>query len=61
MTVEKTKDHVKIARREWERMKKNPALSEAIELLEDISDLEIAKKVHGKQLTVEQYRKKRGI
>jgi len=42
-------------------MKKNPALSEAIELLEDISDLEEAKKVRGKSITIEQYLKKRGL
>ena len=42
-------------------MKTNPAVSEAIELLEDISDLERTKKVHGKSLTIEQYQKRRGI
>lgn len=61
MTLTKTKTHIKIARTEWEKLKKNPALSEAIELLEDISDLEKAKKVKGKSLTIEQYLKKRGL
>lgn len=61
LTLTKTKTHVKIARRDWEKMKTNPALSEAIELLEDIADLEKAKKVKGKSLTIEQYRKKRGL
>jgi len=40
-------------------MKKNPALAETIELLEDISDLEEAKKVLGKSLTIEEYLAKR--
>ncbi len=57
----KTKKHIQIPREEWEKMKKNPAFSDAIELLEDISDLEKAKKVKGKNLTLEQYLKKRGL
>ena len=61
MTLIKTKHHVTIARRDWEKMKTNPAVSEAIELLEDISDLEKAKKVRGKSVTIEQYKKRRGI
>jgi hypothetical protein len=61
MTLIKTKHQVTIARRDWEKMKTNPAVSEAIELLEDISDLENAKKVHGKSLSIEQYKKRRGI
>ncbi len=61
MTLTKTKTHIKISRAEWEKLKKSPALSEAIELLEDISDLEKAKKVKGKSLTIEQYLKKRGL
>ena len=61
MTLIKTKHHVKIARRDWEKMKTNPAVSEAIELLEDISDLEKSKKIHGKSLSIEQYKKRRGI
>jgi len=44
MTLTKTKHHVTIARRDWEKMKTNPAVSEAIELLEDVSDLEKQKK-----------------
>jgi len=59
MTLRKTKTHVQIKRKDWEKMKKNPALSEAIELLEDISDLEEAKKVRGKNLTIEEYLKER--
>ncbi len=61
MTLTKTKSHIKINRKDWEKMKTNPALSEAIELLEDISDLEKAKKIHGKNLTIQQYMKKRGL
>lgn len=59
--VTKTKKDVRIPRREWEQMKKNPIFSEAIELLEDIADLEAAKKVHGKDLTLAQYLRKRGL
>lgn len=44
----KTKRQVQIPLEEWEKMKKNPAFSDALELLEDISDLEKAKKVKGK-------------
>lgn len=54
-----TKTHVRIPRHEWEKMKKNPAFSEAIELLEDIADLEAAKQVRGKDLTLDQYFAKR--
>lgn len=42
-------------------MKKNPAFSEAVELLEDINDLEKAKKVKAKSLSLDQYLKKRGV
>ncbi|MEW5799992.1 MAG: hypothetical protein AB1728_13410 [Bacteroidota bacterium] len=42
-------------------MKRNPALSEAIELLEDMSDLEKAKSVKGKNITLDQYLAKRGL
>ena len=61
MNVIKTKHNVTIARKDWEKFRMNPVLSEAIELLEDISDLAAAKKVHGKTLTISQYLKKRGI
>lgn len=61
MTPKKTKTHVKINRSDWEKLKKNPAFAEAIELLEDISDLEKAKKVRGKSVTIEQYLKKGGL
>jgi len=61
MTLTKTKTHIKIARNEWEKLKRNPALSETLELLEDISDLEKAKKISGKSISLEDYLKKRGI
>ena len=61
MTIIKTKKQVKIQASDWEKLKKNPVMSEAIELLEDISDMEKAIKVRGKSLTLEQYLTKRGI
>ena len=61
MTIIKTKKQVKIQASDWEKLKKNPVMSETLELLEDISDLEKAKKVRGKSLTVEQYLIKRGL
>jgi hypothetical protein len=61
MTIVKTKKQVKIQASDWEKLKKNPVMSETLELLEDISDLEKAKKVRGKSLTVEQYLTKRGL
>ena len=59
--ITKTKEHIQIPRKDWDKMKKNPAFSEAVELLEDIDDLEKAKKVKGKNLTLDQYLGKRGI
>jgi hypothetical protein len=61
MTIVKTKKQVKIQASDWEKLKKNPVMSETLELLEDISDLEKAKKVRGKSLTIEQYLTKRGL
>jgi len=61
MILKKTKKQIKIVSIDWDKMRKNPVLSEAIELLEDISDLEKAKKVRGKSKTIEQYLKKRGL
>jgi hypothetical protein len=59
--ITKTKEHIQIPRKDWDKMKKNPAFSEAVELLEDIDDLEKAKKVKGKNLTLDQYLEKRGL
>jgi hypothetical protein len=61
MTINKTKKQVKIKSDDWEKLKKNPVLSETLELLEDISDLEKAKKVKGKSIKIEQYLTKRGL
>ena len=61
MTIIKTKKQIKFKTSDWEKLKKNPVMSETLELLEDISDLEKAKKVRGKSLTIEQYLTKRGI
>ena len=61
MTISKTKKQVKISTSDWEKLKKNPVMSETLELLEDISDLEKAKKLSGKSMTIEQYLTKRGI
>jgi hypothetical protein len=61
MNIIKTKRNVTIARKDWEKLRANPVLTEAIELLEDISDLAEAKKVRGKTITISQYLKKRGI
>jgi hypothetical protein len=61
MNIIKTKRNVTIARKDWEKLRANPVLTEAIELFEDISDLAEAKKVRGKTITISQYLKKRGI
>lgn len=57
----KTKLFVKIPRDEWEGLKKNPNFAELIEMLEDQTDLEDAKQVGGKDITLQNYLKKRGI
>ena len=57
----KTKKQVQIPIKDWDNKKQNPTFSEVIELLEDISDLEEAKKVKGKDLTLEQYLSKREL
>jgi len=59
--ISKTKTGVKISRDEWEKMKKNPSFSEAIELLEDVADLEAAKTVKGKDILLTQYLQKSGL
>jgi hypothetical protein len=48
-------------RAEWNRLKKNPSFRDLVELLEDRNDLQAAKKVRGKSLTLTQYLEKRGI
>lgn len=57
----KTKKLIQIPREEWDKMKTNPAFSDVLELLEDISDLEKAKKVKGKDLTLDKYIAKREL
>jgi hypothetical protein len=57
----KSKNHVRIPRKDWERLKKNPQFSHLIELLEDRADLEAAKRVGGKEMTLNQYLTKRGV
>jgi len=57
----KTKKQIQIPRDEWDKMKTNPAFSDVMELLEDISDLEKAKKVKGKDLTLDEYTAKREL
>ena len=57
----KTKSDVRIPRREWDKLRKNPHFNELIELLEDQADLEQAKSVRGKDLTLGQYLRKRGL
>jgi len=59
--ISKTKTGVKISHDEWEKMKKNPSFSEAIELLEDVADLEAAKSVKGKDISLTHYLQKRGL
>ena len=57
----KTRTDVRIPRAEWNRLKKNPSFRDLVELLEDRNDLQAAKKVRGKSLTLTQYLEKRGI
>ncbi len=57
----KSKNHVRIPRKDWERLKKNPQFSHLIELLEDRADLEAAKRLGGKEMTLNQYLTKRGV
>jgi len=64
--ITKNKKQVQIPIKDWDKLKENPTFSEVIELLEDISDLEAAKKclpasevVKGEELTLEKYFSKR--
>ncbi len=61
MTLNKSRTHIKIDRNEWEELKKNPVLRDTLELLEDISDIEKAKKDTGKSISLKKYLKKRGL
>lgn len=57
----KTRTSIRIPRDEWERLRKNPSFRDLIELLEDDRDLRVARRVRGKDMTLAQYLKKRGI
>ena len=57
----KTEKDVRIPRKEWDILKKNPGFAELIELLEDQEALENAKSEQGNDITLDQYLKKRGI
>jgi hypothetical protein len=57
----RTGKEIRIPRSEWDRLKKNPSFVELVELLEDRDDLQIARKIRGKDLTLSQYLEKRGI
>lgn len=59
--ITKTKNSIKISRDEWEKMRKNPAFSEAVELIEDMADLKSAKSLKGKDISLKQYLKKRDL
>lgn len=61
MIITKTKNDIRIPFNEWNKLKKNPLFMDLIELLEDSKDLEEAKSVTGKDLTLAQYLKKRAI
>lgn len=58
-----TKDqtYVRIPRKEWEKLRQIPTFAEVIELLEDQNDLQVAKRVNGKDISLKIYLKKRGI
>lgn len=57
----KSKKHIKISIDEWENLKQNPVLIDSLELLEDMIDLEKAKNAKGRNLTLDEYLKKRKI
>jgi hypothetical protein len=61
MMLTKTQKEIRIPRKEWERSKKNPNFSELFELLEDREDPQAAKRRRGKDVTVAEFLKKRGI
>ncbi len=57
----KNKSYIKIPRKEWEALKKIPTFGEIIELLEDQADLLAARRKNGKDISLTEYLKKRGI
>jgi hypothetical protein len=52
---------IHIPRKDWESLKRNPAFSELIELIEDKYDLEEAKLVKGKDVSLTDYLRKHAI
>lgn len=59
--IRNKKKDILIPREDWEAMKKNPALGELVELIEDKYDLEEAKRAKGKDISLNDYLKKRAI
>ncbi len=57
----KDRSYVRIPRKEWEKLRSIPTFAEAIELLEDQTDLLAAKRINGKDISLKEYLKKRGI
>ena len=57
----KTRTHVNIPRKDWDELKHNPNFADLIEFLEDKEDLEKAKLVKGKDISINDYLKKRGL
>lgn len=57
----RTKKHIQIPVEDWDKMKRNPAFSDLIEFLEDISDLEKARNEKGRDLSFDQYLKNREL
>lgn len=54
-------EFVRIPVKEWKKLKESPVFFELIELLEDQRDLYDAKKVKGKDLSVAEYLRRRGV
>ena len=59
--ITQSDEYVRIPIKEWKQLKESPVFSELIELLEDQRDLYDAKKVRGKDLSVEEYFRCRGV
>ena len=59
--LDRGKGDIRIPRKDWELLKSNPAFSELIELIEDKYDLDEAKLMKGKDISLAEYLKKRAI
>lgn len=55
------KGDIRIPRKDWESLKNNPAFSELIELIEDKYDLEEAKFIKGRDISLADCLRKRAI